>query len=316
MKRRIIAGFLLLAAIVGAVLLLAPDLIPDSAASIVNGEAAPARVSRSYGFQIPAMTTIRIDCANIDIRLSASDSVRDVTVETYLAGQATDDDRFVVEGTIVDSATLHLRALPTAEWSAQEPGGGRMVVTLPRRVTVAIVSGRGSVMVNEIDGGKKLNIADGDVAIAGGSGSFRIRAPRGNVTLEQYRGSGTIQGGNGVVRTSIVEGRIEATCEGGIEVRGHLGSVELSSTSGGIEAEILRLDSASRIGTVSGNIHLHIPQSLAANLSLSTAPGHLNLAGAPSFPADSFIPFVPLPLNGGGPDLRVESVQGWVRVEG
>ncbi len=315
MKRRFVVVLLVVAALAGTWFLVAPDLV-DDAWSFVRPEPAPDRASRTYGFEVTSMTTIRVEAANIDIRISASDAARTVSVETFLTGQAADDDLFVVEGTIIDSTTLYLRALPTADWSSQEPGGGRMIVTLPRKVIVAVASGRGSVLVAGLDGEKKLNVSDGDVAIVGGSGSFRVRAPRGNVALEQYNGSGSIEGGNGRIRTSIVEGRVAARCEGGIEVRGHLGSVDLSSRGGGIAVEILRLDSASTVSTMSGNIHLHISESLAALLSIVAAPAHLDIANARSLLADTSGTVMPVPLNGGGPPLRIESVQGWVKVEG
>lgn len=314
MKRWIIIGLILLCAIAVGIALLAPDIISQGE-KLAGRSDAPETQTRMYGFQIAAMSAIRIEATNIDVRLIASDTAHNATIETYLSGQATDDDCFVVEGTILDSTTLRVRALPTREWSASEPGGGRMVVTLPRRASVAVVSGRGSLLINDVNGDKMINVADGDVAIAGGSGSFRIRAPGGNVTMEQYQGSGTIEGGSGMIRTVIVEGRIEARAEGGIQVRGHLGSVDLASRTGSIEAEILRLDSASTVATISGNIHLRIPPSLAAALSVATAPGHLDLTDAPPLLARSLIPGISIAVNEGGPPLLVESVQGWVRVK-
>jgi len=252
--------------------------------------------------------------ATVDIRFTGSDSARGITVESFLSGQASDDDLFVLEGHSADSTAVRLTALPTEEWRSSSPGGGRLLVTIPTEATISISSGRGSILIEDVRGAKNVNVAEGDVAIAGGGGRCRVRCPNGNISIERYEGDGIFEGRNGRVDLSLVAGATRVVTQRAITVRGHIGSIDVTSPRGPVDVELMRIDSASRIATTSGPITLRLPPSMAARLTARASQGRLD---AGEFLADSSASntgSVALVLGGGGPDLTVESARGFVHL--
>ena len=140
---------------------------------------------------------------------------------------------------------------------------------------------------------------------------YEVRVPRGaSVALRTTNGALSLDGVQGVVELETVNGRVRGT---------GLGHVQRAETvNGSID---LSLDLVPRQGatieTVNGSVELTIPAATAATLSVRTVNGAISVNGFTQvdererrrrrYDGD---------LNGGGPDLRVETVNGSVTLRG
>ncbi|HVS63914.1 MAG TPA: DUF4097 family beta strand repeat-containing protein [Thermoanaerobaculia bacterium] len=210
---------------------------------------------------------------------------------------------------------LKLTALVPGEYGveASSSGGSISVASLAGDVDVRTSGGSlsiagldGSVIGRTSGGSIRVGAITGDADVSTSGGSISVGAADGRVRASTSGGSITIESGSEVVaRTSggsievrEVRGTIEATTSGGT-VRAYLSEqptadCHLSSSGGSVEvflAEDLALDLDAHAS--GGRVSSELPVSVSGSLSRDRLRGN---------------------LNGGGPELRLRSSGGGVRI--
>ena len=120
---------------------------------------------------------------------------------------------------------------------------------------------------------------------------FEVRVPRsanlsfekittasGNLKAEGFTGRLHLSTASGEVTVRGVGGEIRASSASGtVRVENATGTVSASSASGDVEVELTRLEGAGnmRFSSASGNVHVRMPSSIDANVSLSTVSGDI-----------------------------------------
>ncbi len=122
---------------------------------------------------------------------------------------------------------------------------------------------------------------------------------------------------NGGVTVTDLAGDIDLeTVNGGIKARGISGSANVDTVNGGINVaftEDLVMDDMT-FQTVNGGVKVALPESAAFNVKVSTVNGGINCDFPLPSDATKKRRHLNANINGGGPALRVETVNGGVSI--
>ncbi len=128
----------------------------------------------------------------------------------------------------------------------------------------------------------------------------------------------TVRTTNGGIDLDRVVGDVTAaTVNGGVEGAGLAGRVEASTTNGGIELEVTAVrDGGIRANTVNGGVSVVIPRDAQAEVVASVVNGGISLDNLALAEAVRNRRRLEGKLNGGGPRIALEAVNGGVRLAG
>lgn len=124
---------------------------------------------------------------------------------------------------------------------------------------------------------------------------------------------------NGKVRITGVAGRVEAnTTNGGIEMADLRGSVQAGTTNGGIDVELTEVADGRdmRLSTTNGGISLRLPRDVRASVDADTTNGGIDIDGLRADVRSRGRRHVDADLNGGGPEIRLTTTNGGIRIFG
>jgi hypothetical protein len=140
---------------------------------------------------------------------------------------------------------------------------------------------------------------------------YDVRVPRGaSLALRTTNGALSIEGVQGLVELETVNGRVRGTA---------LGQVQRAETvNGSVDLSLDQLPAkGATFETVNGSVELTVPAAIAATLSVRTVNGGINVNGFSRIEeGERSRRRYDGELNGGGPSLRVETVNGSVSVRG
>ncbi len=148
--------------------------------------------------------------------------------------------------------------------------------------------------------------------------SFRV-SKRVDYDVKMPRdGQLTIRNTNGEIRVVSVAGfvKIEST-NGDIELRGIEKGAEVTATNGRIQIEMASVgDGGVRCRTTNGQIVLTLPASSKANLAARVVNGVVHTENLSLASSDSSYRRLDATLGGGGPQIRLDTTNGEVRIVG
>lgn len=225
---------------------------------------------------------------------------------------------------------------PTADtwrWRRSRSSAIQLDLRLPPWLSVEVDAAGGRVDAADLTGSLDFDVrgglvqvddVEGPVVLSGTSSDVRVhhvsvprldvRVAAGTLEVEQSSaGSITVQSRGAPVSLTEMSGPSELSVHGA--------SLTLDSVSGTCTARVLggpltfsgTPTAETSLTTVGGSLHTHLPRNLAVNL---TAKGtNVTLDETFSFEGTQTIRHVDGLLNGGGPSLRLQAVQGQVRCE-
>jgi DUF4097 and DUF4098 domain-containing protein YvlB len=123
---------------------------------------------------------------------------------------------------------------------------------------------------------------------------------------------------NGRVSVAGLAGSVDAsTTNGGVSARGLTGPVKASTTNGGVDVDVDAVHASGiELETTNGGVKLHLPAAAKADLSANCVNGGISVDGLSMSGGQTSRRHVEGQLNGGGPRVRLETVNGGVRVVG
>jgi DUF4097 and DUF4098 domain-containing protein YvlB len=122
---------------------------------------------------------------------------------------------------------------------------------------------------------------------------------------------------NGGIDLTGLKGRINAeTTNGGIKAREVSGSIDASSTNGGVDVELAEVaDAGVKLGCTNGGIVLRLPSDSKATISARVVNGGIDASGLQfETTGTSSRRHLEGRLNGGGPRIDIEGVNGGIRI--
>lgn len=176
----------------------------------------------------------------------------------------------------------------------------RVILKLPREISLKIESISGPVSVGDVDGQAQINSISGSLRIGDIGGHAKINSISGPLKVGQVRGELVIQSVSGSAEIERVAGRFSAT-----------------SISGSFSATIDRLEeSGISIRSVSGEVTLKFAEEINADLTATSISGRVELRLAnvvkdiSTGPSDTRAR-----IGRGGPPILITSVSGTVRID-
>lgn len=138
--------------------------------------------------------------------------------------------------------------------------------------------------------------------------TYTLRVPR-SARLEAE----TVNGG---IRVADIQGAVRAeTTNGGVRGRGLSGAVTASATNGGIDVRVTALAAEGiSLETTNGGIELQVPPSAKGTISARCVNGGISVSDLPVEKTQSSRRRFDGDLNGGGPAVKLETVNGGIRV--
>lgn len=123
---------------------------------------------------------------------------------------------------------------------------------------------------------------------------------------------------NGGVRLANLDGSVVAsTTNGGVRGRGLSGAVKADTTNGGVEVQMAAVTGDIELETTNGGIRLELPEDAKATLEARCVNGGINVErGLTVQELEKSRRQFRGTLNGGGPRVSAETVNGGIRIRG
>jgi DUF4097 and DUF4098 domain-containing protein YvlB len=123
---------------------------------------------------------------------------------------------------------------------------------------------------------------------------------------------------NGGVEVTGLDGHVVAeTTNGGVTTRDVAGQLEASTTNGGLDIDLRRMpEGGVKLECVNGGISVRIPRDAKATINASVVNGGIDTGGLSIDSVESSRRRLDGRLNGGGPRLDVNGVNGGISLHG
>ena len=299
---------------------------------LIAAPAAGDTVSRGFDVAPGGRLEVHTDRGAIEVRAAAG---RRVEVEVTREGSEAErleltfdqrGDDVVVRGT-------HPGSRGWFNWGGNQRI--RFVITVPERYDVDLETAGGSISVDDLEGEVAAATSGGSLHFGRIRGPVRGRTSGGSVQLAGCVGDADVETSGGSITIGDVDGQVRAETSGGsIHIDRARGSVHASTSGGSIRVDEVmgEIDAA----TSGGNVTAFISQQPAADCRLSTSGGSVSVqlatgiavdvdAAASGGRVESDLALsgetrtrasLRGKLNGGGPELRLRTSGGGVRIHG
>src|SRR5262245_9903721 len=238
-----------------------------------------------------------------------------------------------------DIVTAELRSEETAQWHKTyqlDPKGRVEISNVNGKIQVepstgnaveveAVKKARGAspeaakaalervTIVEDVSGGRirietKVARTSGFSFSSGVNVGYRVKVPAGAEAR-----FATVNGG---VEVTGLEGHVVAeTTNGGVTTRNIAGQLEASTTNGGLDIDLLRMPEAGvKLECTNGGIKVRLPRDAKASISASIVNGGIDVQDLPIDKGESSRRRLEGRMNGGGPRLEAEGVNGGIRL--
>jgi DUF4097 and DUF4098 domain-containing protein YvlB len=199
-------------------------------------------------------------------------------------------------------------------------GESDLNIHVPKGSHVEVTGESSDVKISGVQGGVRVQVVTGDVVISGTSQEVDVNTVQGDVTIdaparkthaESVGGTVTVRGVSGEVQASAVSG--DVVVEGKVFDAVHLGTVSGELRFKGSLTPRGHLDGQS----VSGDVTLHFPASIAADFQASSFSGDIETDfGATAVQSHRHMPSKDLSFStgGGGAKVTVHTLSGTIAI--
>ena len=289
-------------------------------------------VRKSFDVAPGGKLTVDTDRGSIEVRASGAGKV---DVEVTREGSEAEDLKldFAQSGNDVTVRGTDPRAHGGFNFNWGNRSRVRFVITVPSRYDVDLETAGGSVSVDDLEGSARTTTSGGGLRFGHIRGAVWGRTSGGSISLQGGSADADVKTSGGSIDIGEVDGEVRAETSGGsIHVDRARGSVHAETSGGGIRVD--EVMGAIEASTSGGSVHAYISQQPAADCRLSTSGGGVEVQLGPGVAVDvdasasggRVVSDVDLSderktrgslkgkLNGGGPELRLRSSGGSVRI--
>jgi hypothetical protein len=212
----------------------------------------------------------------------------------------------------------------------------KTIVTVPKQFNVELSTAGGDVSVAGIIGDLRSGTSGGDVVFDRVQGKIKGRTSGGDIRVVHTKAEADVSTSGGDVLLAGVFGPVNARTSGGdISIAGEAGAVDartsggdvditaaivgslVAKTSGGsIEANLTQAPRDSvELGTSGGSVTLAVPENSGFVLDAETSGGRVTVEFPITINAGIAQESVAGKINGGGPNIRLRTSAGSIRVK-
>jgi DUF4097 and DUF4098 domain-containing protein YvlB len=123
---------------------------------------------------------------------------------------------------------------------------------------------------------------------------------------------------NGGIDLYGLQGRVTAeTTNGGVTARDISGALDASTTNGGLDIDLTKVaEGGVKLECTNGGIELRLPRDAKASITASISNGGIDASGLQLETSENSRRRLEAKLNGGGPRLHLEGVNGGIKLSG
>jgi len=193
-------------------------------------------------------------------------------------------------------------------------------VRMPKNANLQVETSNGKVEVASLNGNVSLHTSNGEIRAEQLAGVIDLGSSNGALNLTALSGTLKARTTNGAITATGLEGKCDlSTTNGRLQADGRFESLELSSGNGAIFARAetgSRMSSAWSIHTTNAGVELTLPTDLKATLDASTTNGGITMDLPVTVQGYDSRHQIHGALNGGGPELSVQTTNGGIRIRG
>src|SRR4051812_35259230 len=181
-------------------------------------------------------------------------------------------------------------------------------------VALDIETSAGGIEAGNVAREASLRTAGGSIRVGKIGGRATLDTAGGNIESGDINGDADVNTAGGSIRLGKVNGPVNAKTAGGeIRIESATGSVNAKTVGGSISAHLSKLNAASSLETLAGNVTLYLPADVKANIQAETRGAGDNIENEFA-PDQSEGRHMDTPLNGGGPQVYLKASYGRVQL--
>lgn len=294
-----------------------PVLAALGAALMASFLAAAAQadvVSREFDVRDGGLLEIETDRGKIDVRTGSSGRVSVEVVRDGSRGELLEVQ--------FDQNAERIRV--KGEWPRGEDGWGwgggnrariEFNVTVPRNFNLDLSTSGGSISVDDLDGTLKADTSGGSLDFGVIQGEVNGHTSGGSIKLAGGGSDVDINTSGGSIRVGPVQGSVNARTSGGsIKIAEVVGAVDASTSGGSVEARMTAQPAQDcNLSTSGGSVVLYLADGIAVDINATSSSGGVRS----DFPIDGQTRAkrsLRGSLNGGGPEVRLHTSGGGIRI--
>jgi hypothetical protein len=199
-------------------------------------------------------------------------------------------------------------------WSLFGGGRVRVHVRVPERYSLDVRTGGGSIEIDDLGGTATARTSGGSIELDGAEGPVELRTSGGPIRAENVEGDLSVRTSGGGIRIADVTGSVEARTSGGSIQVHDVGGPVMARTSGGSIS--VRFDDVPEgsLETSGGSIEAEFSEEAAFRLDAKTSGGRVRIEEELHLIGKIESGRIVGEINGGGPELRLHTSGGNVRV--
>ena len=181
---------------------------------------------------------------------------------------------------------------------------------------VTLKTSDGDVIVNDINGILEARTSDGDISASGCSASAELTTSDGDIIAEKIKADVNLRTSDGDVVVEETEGSVTATTsDGDIMVNGFKGNIQAKTSDGNIQVVMKHQpDSSCSLKTSDGNIGLRLAEDIKATINAKASDGHVSTDFPVKVSGKVSKNRLYTELNGGGPELMLQTSDGNITI--
>jgi DUF4097 and DUF4098 domain-containing protein YvlB len=250
--------------------------------------------------------TLEVDLPTGAIEIETDDEP-EVRVEAHVSGWRADPTLFKLTSDGTDARLV----LEGGRWFHPRV---RVRIAVPEKYSVDVETGSGPIEIEDLGGNIQAQTSGGDIEVDGAVGTVELETAGGNIEVEEVRGDVRASTSGGHIDISEVSGRVEVETSGG-SIRVHdVGGPVDAHTSGGHISVRFSDRAEGDIQTSGGSIEVEFVEEAGVDLDARTSGGRVTLDEDFSFTGEARSDQIVGRINGGGPQLSIDTSGGNVRV--
>jgi hypothetical protein len=297
------------------------------AAPLILNAKIERTIEKTFTVQPGGTLKVETSGGNVSVEPGSGDTVKVIAKEKIRADSEAEADQVLkdLELTIEQQgndvtaiAKYHRGAGSWGSWFGNTPVQVSFVVTVPSRYSTDLRTSGGDIAVGDLTGRMQARTSGGDVKLGNIDGTVDGGTSGGNVELRSCTGDTRLHTSGGNVRAEKIVGKADLGTSGGDIVVKLVENVLSAHTSGGdVEAGIGgALKGDCTLGTSGGDVKVTVDKAAAFRLDASTSGGGVRADGL-TITLDSGgsgRSHLSGKVNGGGPELKLRTSGGSIRV--
>lgn len=298
---------------------------------LVVAAGALAEIERKFDVGAGGTLVVEAEGTAIDVQGVGGSGAR-LRLERRRGSEPIEDDYEVSFEQRGNDVVVGIEKRGRSSWLRRDRGL-QLTVEVPRRYDVDAASSGGSIHVGSLMGRVDVRTSGGSLTVDDIDGSVVGRTSGGSIQVGAITGDAEVSTSGGSITVGAADGRVEASTSGGsitiesgrevvaktsggsIVVREVRGAIDASTSGGTVRAYLTEQPAADcHLSSSGGSVEVYLAEGLSLDLDAQASGGRVSTELPVEVSGTLSRDRLRGNLNGGGPELRLRSSGGGVRI--